>query len=611
MSGKHHKRVEKSSSSSDSDREYVEKTTIKKVERMEKFDRKENSNSSKSSQSSNKSKSRSSSKSSSYKKYKNRKDKSRSKSCSSSSSSSEEHHKKYEFCDIYNYMKNRLVEDDQLMVYGSEAYTNETNTVSESIPVNHVITYNQNVIDYNIDYTSHGSPFFVRKSGVYICFFIVAVDTAAQFTVFINGVEQPYTCVGTNAGAGQIINRCMLKLKENDNVLIRNYITTSAVLNSNIYSGGSQVGNSATCLMMKIAPYCAATVDECEEKDFFHHLSHSKRKLFKQLQDKLVCDPELMMKGFNVTGTFSTKVSQVVNLESDVVFDTTSVVKGLGWNNSSPSQIVIQEDGVYKLFFSLTTNTAVQFALTVNGVAVESTTQGSNKGAGQLTSRALLSLKKNDVITVRNHSSLLGSVSISQNAGGLQPAISAILTVFKIANNCKPVRKEVPCHLAKKLNCLYDKFRTYLLYKDELQITGSPSYFSYVNSSLQTVNQNDPFYYATTVLNYCVRYRPGDATITIKEDGVYDLFADIATNEPLQITLFVNGVPNPTTIFGRDSGANRCIIRQFAELRCGDVISINNYLSASVNVTTVENSGGNFIGNNTVFMAFKLRNLCA
>lgn len=624
MSGKYHKKhAEKSSSSSscsssDSEQEYVKKVekieTIEKVEKKDKkrHEKKEKSCSSSSSSSSSSESDREECKEKKNKKYKNKKEKSRSNSRSRSrsnsrSSCSSDGHKKYEFCDMYNYMKNRLVEDKELMVAGSDAYENSIDNTIDTIPVNHIIPFDIENINYNIDYIKRGSPFFVRKSGVYIIFCVISVDTAAQFTIFVNGNVVPSTCVGTNAGAGQVVNRCLLKLKENDNILIRNYISTSATLYSTINSGGTQTGNSSTCLMMKIAPYNAAEVDECKEKEFFHHLSHSKKRLFRALQEKLECDNELMMKGFNVTGTFFTKVTQTVALEGDIVFDTFSNVNGLTWNGTAPTQVTIKEDGVYKLFFVINTNTSAQFAMTVNGVAVETTTQGANKGAGQISSRSLLALKKNDIVTVRNHSSLLGPVVISQNAGGLQASVAAILTVFKIANVCKPVHKKVPCHVEKKLKCLYEKFRTYLLYKDELQINGSCAYLSVVNPSVQTVVQNDPFYFSTIVEQRHLDYRPGDYQLTIKESGLYDVFVDIATNESLQMAIFVNGIVQPITIFGRDSGANRCILRQFITLHRDDVVTVRNYLSAAVNNTTTENSGGNYIGNNAVFMLFKLR----
>jgi len=275
----------------------------------------------------------------------------------------------------------------------------------------------------------------------------------------------------------------------------------------------------------------------------------------------------------------------------------------------SPTQITIQEDGIYKLFFVLNTNTACQFAMTVNGVAIETTTQGTNKGAGQLSSRALLTLRKNDIVTIRNHSSLLGPIVISTNAGGLEPTVDIIYTIFKIAPICKPTCEKLSYHLEKRLKCLYTKFKQYLLCDDKLQITGSPSYLSLSNTVYQLVNQNNPFYFSDTIVKKHMEYMPGGTDIVVKENGLYDVFVDIATNEPLQLALSINGVINPYTIFGRDSGANRVIIRQFVLLKRGDVVRIMNYLSTS-EVTTTQNAGGNYIGNNCMFMLFKLHNLC-
>jgi len=283
----------------------------------------------------------------------------------------------------------------------------------------------------------------------------------------------------------------------------------------------------------------------------------------------------------------------------------------LTWNVANPSQVVIKQDGIYKLFFMITEQTAVQFAFTVNGVAVESTTEGTNKGAGQLTSRALLTLKKGDIVTVRNHSSQNGAAQITDHAGGANASISVVLTVFKIAPICKPVYKEVPHCVAEELECWYEPLKNYLLCKEYLQIAGAKAYFSIVNSLIQTVLPNAPFYWSTPVLKeHHVKFTPGDNFLKIEKTGLYDIFADIATNEPLQIALFVNGVAVPITNFGRDSGSNRCIIRQFVALKCGDVISIRNYLSTSPSVTTVSNAGGNNVGNNLLIMAFFLHPIC-
>jgi hypothetical protein len=42
----------------------------------------------------------------------------------------------------------------------------------------------------------------------------------------------------------------------------------------------------------------------------------------------------------------------------------------------------------------------------------------------------------------------------------------------------------------------------------------------------------------------------------------------------LAFTLFVNGTPDLNTTCGRDSGANRTIIRQFVKLCKGDILTM-------------------------------------
>jgi len=569
-------------------------------------------------------KSRSKSRSCSDKKVKSR---SHSRSCSdkkrdckvrsrsrSRSRSDKKHGPKKESCERdfkewYKYFKNELVNDPELMVYGSNAYTVATNVPSQMIPLSNEALFDTPVVSYQIESVQLGSPFYVREDGVYILFFIALIDTPCQFTIFVNGVNEPLTCIGSNSGAGQIVTRHMIKLKKNDDIVVRNYLSSAAVVKTNAFAGGAQIGNSLSFLMMRIAPLCPFVPSRHQEKELqkaFHH-NHHKKAWFCRLKEKLECDPELMVKGFNITGTFSSKLAQSIPLEGDVAFDTQGNVHGLTWNSMNPSQVVIKEEGMYKVFFLITTATASQFSIAVNGVPVETTTQGTNKGAGQLSLRALLPLKPKDVLTIRNHSSGNGTVLATANAGGLKASISLIMTVFKIAPLCKPCKEETTC---KDWYRQYELFKTYLWNQADLQIAGTESYFSIVNSTPQTVLADKPFYLST---NYHIRdayHQSGKNKILIKESGVYDFFCDICTDEPLQYALAINGVPNDSCIFGRDSGANRCLLRQFVSLKCGDVVTVVNYQSSSGSVTLVSNAGGNYVGHPLVVMAFMLHPTC-
>lgn len=155
---------------------------------------------------------------------------------------------KFKLCDIYNYFKNRLLEDEQLMIAGSTAYTNSTNTISEQIPTNHSLKLNNDVIMYNIDRFNENSPFYVRESGVYVFFVCINTDNSAQFTFFVNGIAIPTTCIGTNSGAGQLVSRHMLQLNKNDGVVIRNYTSNVPSVYVNIGMGGLQLGNSVVAV---------------------------------------------------------------------------------------------------------------------------------------------------------------------------------------------------------------------------------------------------------------------------------------------------------------------------------------------------------------------------
>jgi hypothetical protein len=315
------------------------------------------------------------------------------------------------------------------MIGGSSAYTNVTNNVSELLPTNHALQLNNDVFMYNIDKFSPYSPFFVRESGVYIFFICINTDNTAQFSIFINGVITPNTCVGTNSGAGQLVSRHLLKLNKDDNIIIRNYISAVPSISININVGGLQVGNSAVVVGFKIAPLYPAIINKCNEPSFKKSLTHKKKKLFKKLTEKLVCDKTLMPKGFNITGSFFNKDLQLVSTESEVIFNNTNAVNGLIWDPLLPTKIKIIEDGIYKLFFLVNTNTAGQFSIGVDGVPLDYTTQGTNRGAGQLTVRAIVELKQNQIVIVINHTSANSVIVVPTNAGGEYPSVNVILTI--------------------------------------------------------------------------------------------------------------------------------------------------------------------------------------
>ncbi len=325
--------------------------------------------------------------------------------------------------------------------------------------------------------------------------------------------------------------------------------------------------------------------------------------------EKMLLDTDLMLKGFNIHGSFFNKLTQTVATEGNVVFNELNNVNGLTWDALNPDQVVVSEDGIYKIFFICTTGTQAQVAITINGTPLAYTIQGTNKGAGQLSTRTLVELKKGDIITIKNHTSANGSIILTEHAGGSAQSLSALLTVFKIAPINKAVTNPIECINKHHERC-YLKFREYLLHKECLQIAGSSAYFATTSDTRQTLTVGQSMFWMNNVLMNNVNHIQGVREFTIKEDGVYDLFADVSFNEPSQLTLFVNGSPDLNTVSGRDSGAARLLVRQFITLHKGDVITINSYTPSAVSLNTMVNAGGNLLGQNAVFMAFKLSPIC-
>jgi hypothetical protein len=361
-------------------------------------------------------------------------------------------------------------------------------------------------------------------------------------------------------------------------------------------------------MLVKMAPLSNPEPEHDEIKCY----SHNKLKLFKKLTKKLLLDSDLMIRGFNIHGAFYTNVTQTVLTESDVKFDAFQNVNGLVWNPTSvnPEQVKILEDGIYQLVFLANTLTASQFTFSVNGVPNEDTTQGVNKGASQVSIRSLLELKQNDVVSVKNHTSANGSIVINEHAGGKKSSVSAYFQIIKIANTVKPQIKPVNHKVEKHFECYYKKFRNFLLCKEWLQITGSSSYVAITGSTPEKILVNDTFYWHDISLIKNINYTQGEDHLVIKKTGVYEVMADVITNEPQQITLFVNGLPNLSTVFGRDSGAARTVLKQLLKLNKGDVVTLKNYESNAVSVNLAENPGGHYIGLNKQLDLILLNPVC-
>ena len=175
-------------------------------------------------------------------------------------------------------------------------------------------------------------------------------------------------------------------------------------------------------------------------------------------------------------------------------------------------------------------------------------------------------------------------------------------------NDSEYIEKEEICTIDKcieeKFECKYNKFINFLIRNRhrKLQITSSSAYFYVSSSYKQKVLLNAPFIWNENIQVKNIEYDNG--IFKIKESGIYDLFGDIVTNEPLQYILFINGIPDLNSCFGRNSSANRCLLSQFVSFKEGDVFEIRNCSSYSEDINI--NSISFAIGQSIMFSGFKL-----
>ena len=520
-------------------------------------------------------------------------------SSSSSESDSEMKERKCHFNDLYNYYKYRMITDEELMVQGSKAYMYATNTLTETLPQEQAATLENIFANYNIDNLYTSSPFYVRKNGVYLVEFVINTDQAAQFCIFVNSEAQEISRCGTNSGSGQLLIKALLRLKENDAVIIRNDMSAIPTVTSTNYTGGLQVGNPSTLSIVYLAPYDFPVVkmDDC--------LDESEERLFCKLYNKLLSDPDLMLNGFSTHASIYSDVVQTVLPEESFVFNNSLNVHNVMVDPSN--NLVIMEDGVYQVDFLVNTVLAGQVSLFVNGMPMENTTVGVNKGMSQISCWSLVELHKNDVLTLVNHTSANGNIQTYSMAGGPHNIFGVLLQLFKVA----PLNKILPCYhnVNKYYTELYCKFKNYLLKKDNLLLTGSSDYINVVSSTKQLIANQQPFDWSIVNVQSNILHVNGSYSCTINKTGIYNVLYDIIANEPSQMSLFVNGVRDIHTTTGKNSGSSRNTMNQHIELNKGDVIEVRNDDSYVSNITPSINAGGLLPGNNRMFILFLLSNL--
>ena len=125
---------------------------------------------------------------------------------------------------------------------------------------------------------------------------------------------------------------------------------------------------------------------------------------------------------------------QAVRVEDPVAFDTDGVLSGGISHERGSGEIRLDQGGVYKVSFSVTSTQPNQMALFANSDSVPGTTYGSAAETQQNTGQAIAVFRAGDVLTVRNHTSDK-DINLQTSAGGAQENVNASITVEKIAES--------------------------------------------------------------------------------------------------------------------------------------------------------------------------------
>lgn len=102
-----------------------------------------------------------------------------------------------------------------------------------------------------------------------------------------------------------------------------------------------------------------------------------------------------------------------------------------------------------------------------------------------------------------------------------------------------------------------------------------------------------------------------DATVdptklTVQRGGYFLVSSTIDTDMPCQFTIFVNDVPDMSTVCGSNAGAVPFTTRFLMLLKAGDVLRWVNYTSAQGAVTKTINAGGKTPSINAQFLLFRI-----
>lgn len=101
------------------------------------------------------------------------------------------------------------------------------------------------------------------------------------------------------------------------------------------------------------------------------------------------------------------------------------------------------------------------------------------------------------------------------------------------------------------------------------------------NLTAQSVAIEAPIVFDSTGPVLGVIHAPGTTDIEVVDAGTWSITYSVSGTEPNQFSIFVNGVPAPSTIYGSGAGTQQNTGQAILVLGAGDIITIVNHSSAA------------------------------
>ena len=123
----------------------------------------------------------------------------------------------------------------------------------------------------------------------------------------------------------------------------------------------------------------------------------------------------------------------MVPLETAVTFDNNGIGTAGFTHGLGGAEIIVINQGVYKVTFSVSGAEPNQFALFLNGVPVAGSIYGSGAGTQQNNGQVIVAIGANDVLTLVNHTSASAvTLAAATPIGGTAPTVNASILIQQL-----------------------------------------------------------------------------------------------------------------------------------------------------------------------------------